>query len=776
MNSLVVAGGSAVLALALGGGVALFALTLSPPWRRFLLAGAVAVLALPAFLTLNAWFSLFGVGGVLEGRLPFSLFSLPATLLLETLLYWPISFLLVLGAWQRLTPELLEADPLLRRGALWRWLLWPAARSASGVALAVTFVLALNQFAVPALLQVKVYPAEVWVRYNAGLDPLGALGLSWPMVLAPAILLACAWRRDVPWPRWSGGVGHRLARERLGSPASCLAAGLSGITLVLALGFPLSQLLLSRGTWLQLPAALQAGYAAVVQTAWTSALTATLVVLLALATSRWRWPAVSWLGFLVPGVVVGVVIIKVFNRPVLFGFYQGVSIVLLAWGLRYFAPGWAIVRRALRSLDPLLRDALRLEGAGPWAAFRLAIWPQAGIAIGAAWYLVFLLCLWDTETLVLIMPPGGETLALRIFNFLHYGHNDQVNALCFLLLLLALAPLALWALGRWVSMRRKARPGRAQALTLSLLAAGTAALSGCRPPNSSHAALTSAIFELAEVFGERGSGPGQFQKPRSLTVDAQDNLYVVDMTGRVQKFSPEGEYLMFWQMPQTDLGKPKGMCLDEQGHVVVVEPHYARINRFTPDGQLVDRWGVKGTRQGQLGFPRAVVVSPEGFTYVSEYLQQERVQVFTPQHQFVRALGRAGRGEGEFNRCEGLALDAAGRLYVADSCNHRVQVFSEQGTFLRAIGQPGSGPGEMSYPYDVVVDPEGRLYVCEFGNSRIQVFDREGRWLETVGGAGVAPGQFSNPWSLALDSHGNLYVADSMNHRIQKLIRRRSTS
>jgi len=43
------------------------------------------------------------------------------------------------------------------------------------------------------------------------------------------------------------------------------------------------------------------------------------------------------------------------------------------------------------------------------------------------------------------VPPGGETLALRVFNLLHYGHHAQVNALCLILLLLAVLPLAAWA-------------------------------------------------------------------------------------------------------------------------------------------------------------------------------------------------------------------------------------------------------------------------------------------------------------------------------------------
>ena len=71
-----------------------------------------------------------------------------------------------------------------------------------------------------------------------------------------------------------------------------------------------------------------------------------------------------------------------------------------------------------------------------------------GGQVAAAWYVTYLLCFWDVETLVLIYPPGGETLALRIFILLHYGHNAQVNALGVVLLALALAPLLGWMVCR----------------------------------------------------------------------------------------------------------------------------------------------------------------------------------------------------------------------------------------------------------------------------------------------------------------------------------------
>jgi len=307
-------------------------------------------------------------------------------------------------------------------------------------------------------------------------------------------------------------------------------------------------------------------------------------------------------------------------------------------------------------------------------------------------------------------------------------------------------------------------------LVISLVLAQGALLTGCSPKSGDP--LRSQFFSEVQIIGTRGTAPGQFNKPRSVALDANDNLFVVDMTGRVQKFSPAGVFIGSWQMPQTDKGKPKGMCRDAEGNIVVVEPHYSRVNHFTPAGQPVRQWGIHGTNAGQLALPRAVAVSTRGTIFVSEYGVTERIQMFSADgQQLLRMMGREGPGPGEFNRAEGLGLDAADRLYVADSCNHRIQVFSPEGQWLRTYGHAGTGPGELSYPYDVRVDAAGFQYVCEFGNSRIQIFDAQDKSVEIIGGAGTEPGRFSNPWSIALDSQGNLYVADANNHRVQKFIK-----
>ncbi len=522
--------------------------------------------------------------------------------------------------------------------------------------------------------------------------------------------------------------------------------------------------------------------------------------------------ALLWLPFLVPGVLLGIALITLFNRPWSAWFYQSAGIVLLAFVIRYLALGWTIVAHASQTVDRDLLDVARLEGASTWQTLRHVFWPQMGPQVGAAWYILFLLCLWDVESMLLVVPPGGETLALRVFNLLHYGHNAQVNALCLTLLALALLPLLAW--NGFAGVSRLCRPlvrrsragsgpggsrrgtrlpepgsatpggGRSRGYSWVALLAGLGVVAcGCGHSPSGEG-LRSRLFDQVRIVGTRGVGVGQLNKPRSVAVDLQDNVYAVDMTGRVQKFSPRGGFLLSWQMPQTDLGKPKGMCRDRQGNIIVVEPHYQRVNHYSTDGKLLFQWGEKGTNAGKLSMPRAVAVNSRNEVFVSEYGAVERVQRFKllrtgtqspavagPPVEFLNSFGHPGTGPGEFNRPEGLCLDSQDRLYVADSCNHRIQVFSSDGRFLRAYGHAGKGLGELSYPYDICVDAAGRQYVCEFGNSRLQVFNAQDQPLEILGGPGVEPGRFGNPWGVALDSAGNLYVADSQNHRLQELVR-----
>lgn len=188
-------------------------------------------------------------------------------------------------------------------------------------------------------------------------------------------------------------------------------------------------------------------------------------------------------------------------------------------------------------------------------------------------------------------------------------------------------------------------------------------------------------------------------------------------------------------------------------------------------------WGQEGAAEGQLNHPRGLTVGLDGLLYVADSLNH-RIQVFDSDGVLVNSWGAFEVGErgtatgGNFNQPWGIATGPDGNIYVADTWNHRVQVFTPEGEFVRTWGQLGqldaaANPTDFWGPRDVAVDGDGLVYVADTGNKRIRVYTAEGDWLRDIGSGGSAAGQLNEPVGLTIHSDGRLFVADTWNRRIQ---------
>lgn len=261
-----------------------------------------------------------------------------------------------------------------------------------------------------------------------------------------------------------------------------------------------------------------------------------------------------------------------------------------------------------------------------------------------------------------------------------------------------------------------------------------------------------------EIIGGPGPTPGKFALPRSAARDAAGRLFIVDKSGRVQRFSAAGIVEKVWSTPAVEQGRPTGIACDPRGTVLVADTHYHRVLRYSPDGELLGEFGSEGRGPGQFIYPTGIAVEPDGTLYVSEFGGNDRVQVFTPEGKLLRAWGRYGDADGEFKRPQALAL-AGDVLYVADAANHRIQAFSREGRFMRAWGG-------VKYPYSVSVDGEGHVLVAEYGSHRVSKFSPDGRAIAFAGGAGSGPGELNTPWGVVA-AGPKILVVDSGNHRLQ---------
>ncbi len=271
------------------------------------------------------------------------------------------------------------------------------------------------------------------------------------------------------------------------------------------------------------------------------------------------------------------------------------------------------------------------------------------------------------------------------------------------------------------------------------------------------------------LWGKRGLGNGRFQKPRAVAIDAQDQLYIVDMTARIQVFDSAGRFVRAWRTPESKNGRPTGLSISRQGQVLVADTHYNRVLFYSAEGKLLRTLGGKlGQRPGEFGLVTDAVQDAQGNYYIAEYGEFDRIQKFSTDGQFLLQWGGHGAEPGEFLRPQDLEFDRHNQLWVADACNHRIQVFDTAGKLLNTWGRHGSGPGQLSYPYDLTFDTQGNLYVCEYGNHRVQKFTPDGVSLGTWGRQGRGPGELFNPWGLVVDSKGLIHVLDSNNHRVQE--------
>lgn len=135
----------------------------------------------------------------------------------------------------------------------------------------------------------------------------------------------------------------------------------------------------------------------------------------------------------------------------------------------------------------------------------------------------------------------------------------------------------------------------------------------------------------------------------------------------------------------------------------------------------------------------------------------------------------------QFNTPYGIAKDAFGNVFVADTQNNRIRKIAADGVVSTVAGstqgyEDGVGTtAKFTTPFSVAVDNVGNIFVADTGNNRIRKITSEGL-VSTFAGStqGYADGlgtaaQFNKPWGIAVDAFGNVFVVDGWNHRIRKI-------
>jgi iron(III) transport system permease protein len=147
-----------------------------------------------------------------------------------------------------------------------------------------------------------------------------------------------------------------------------------------------------------------------------------------------------------PPLVLGVGVVRAWRHtadvPLLSAVYwNGILLVVLAYLGRFLPIVVRVLRNGFGAIDPEVEDAARLSGHGRLGrAFRILL-PLQLPALGAGALLAYVLCLTELDATIVTYPPGYETVQVRIFNMVHYFRDEEVAALCLLVVGMALVPV-----------------------------------------------------------------------------------------------------------------------------------------------------------------------------------------------------------------------------------------------------------------------------------------------------------------------------------------------
>lgn len=188
------------------------------------------------------------------------------------------------------------------------------------------------------------------------------------------------------------------------------------------------------------------------------------------------------------------------------------------------------------------------------------------------------------------------------------------------------------------------------------------------------------------------------------------------------------------------------------------------ILHFDLDGNLLTSFGA-----GLITWPHGLFVDPEGNVWITDARgdgeRGHQVWKFSPEGEVLMTLGTrgvAGEGDYVFDQPSDVLVAPDGSIFVADghgrAGNNRVVKYAADGTYLLEWGGTGYAPGQFRDPHALAMDAEGRLYVADRDNNRVQVFDQEGAHLDTWL-------QFGRVSGLFIDENQVLYAVDSESNR-----------
>lgn len=453
LNSISLAAGAAFTAILLGATAAFFIERFEFPGKKFARLLLLVPILIPPYIHALSWRFLL-VNLKIPSYQDF-LFTVPAAILILSFAFYPIAFFLISNALKNLDASLEEASLLFSSRLKTTFkitlpLLAPAVFSA----FLFIFLLGLTEFGVPSFLHINTFVFEIFAQFSAFFNYGRAFTLSLPLLLI-TLAVVFAWFlliKDKPFVILSSS-SRPLLPIQVSLPVKISSLAFLIILITLSVFLPLFSLFWQAGSFKSFGFALKTSWLIILKTLWLSGLAATLLTALIFLISAYFWlkPALSksprfrsavkmvCLSLLaIPSVSLGIILVKIFNRPFLETIYTSFWIIVVGFLIRFFPYSAEILNVFWAQIDAKLLEVAKLTGAPFWQVLRRILIPLLLPGLLVAWITTFILSLGELGITLLVYPSGYQTLPIRIFTLLHYGAPELVAALSIMLITIIL--------------------------------------------------------------------------------------------------------------------------------------------------------------------------------------------------------------------------------------------------------------------------------------------------------------------------------------------------
>lgn len=425
------------------------------PWKNSLIWLIILFAVVPPYVHAFSWFAFVDTINALLSQL-----ALPQIVLsgwtgswwIQLVTFIPLAFGMGLLGFKAVSPNLIEVGRIMTKDMkVFTKIVLPLAMPAIAAGGAFLFLMSVADYSVPVLFQKNVYSLEVYAEYSANGYPWNAFLLSLPLLFITFIAIFIS-----QYPLKKAALSlSRQTRTWLNPPVwpayFAVVQMFACSIILLVFVVPLITLFLDVGSAAKMLDSILAAKEEITYSFWIAGMSAAVSLIPAVLvafkmTGSKKVSLFLWIAVFVPVVVppplVGIGLISIWNRSLPYDIYGSSFMPVLAALARFFPLAVLIMVAQIRRINPLLFEAAELlpvSRLSRWARIKI---PLIAPGLITGFCLVFALTIGELGATIIVAPPGQTTLAIHIFNMLHYGAGDAVAGLSLFLVLIILLAVA----------------------------------------------------------------------------------------------------------------------------------------------------------------------------------------------------------------------------------------------------------------------------------------------------------------------------------------------